>query len=62
MSGAGGSGRVRFEGVVGLGTVAQVLHLLAVGRRRADFLTCQRVVRALAAGRGLDLGGEAAVA
>jgi hypothetical protein len=32
------------------------------GQVQVGFLTCQRVVRALAAGRGLDLGGEAAVA
>jgi myo-inositol 2-dehydrogenase / D-chiro-inositol 1-dehydrogenase len=29
---------------------------------RADILTCQRIVRRLAAGRGIDLGGEAAQA
>ena len=33
-----------------------------IAEGRADILTCQRIVRALAAGRGLDLGGEAAVA
>ena len=33
-----------------------------IAEGRADILTCQRIVRALAAGRGLDLGGEAAFA
>ena len=71
----GGSGRVRL-GVIGLGTVAQAVHPPPVGwhripedrppaagiaEGRADIVTCRRVVRALAAGRGLDLGGEAAV-
>ena len=41
-------------GVVGLGTVAQAVHLppLAVFR--------ERIVRRLATGRGIDLGGGAA--
>jgi predicted dehydrogenase len=31
-----------------------------IAEGRADILTCQRIVRRLAAGRGIDLGGEAA--
>jgi myo-inositol 2-dehydrogenase/D-chiro-inositol 1-dehydrogenase len=30
-----------------------------IAEGRADILTCQRIVRSLAAGRGIDLGGEA---
>jgi predicted dehydrogenase len=33
-----------------------------IAEGRADILTCQRIVRRLAAGRGTDLGGEAAQA
>jgi hypothetical protein len=33
-----------------------------VAEGRADILTCQRIVRCLAARRGIELGGEAAAA